>query len=106
MENKDQNNNLQEPQEIDYKAEYERMTAEKDRKEVLTNLEKVLSEKGYSLNAEELSKNTEGVNNDTLKEATKLINNLVKTSPYTYVPGNGATSDKKDRITFEDAINK
>ncbi|MBY0757444.1 hypothetical protein K5V21_18685 [Clostridium sardiniense] len=112
MENQEQNNSQeQEQQEIDYKAEYEKMVTEKERNETLNNFRKVIDERGYSLNEERFSSKCENYDNATLKSFADMIESLDRKPP---ILSGGTPADPENlsrrinqkTLTFTDVINK
>lgn len=111
MENQEQNNNLEEQQELDYKVEYEKMVAEKERNEALNDFRKVIDESGYIINEEKFKAKCESYDNTTLKSFADIIGTLDKKPP---VLGGGTPSDPENlshrmnqkTLTFTDVINK
>lgn len=110
MENQEQSNNSEEQQDIDYKVEYEKMVAEKERKEVLSSFRKVIDESGYIINEEKFSAKCENYDNATLKSFTDMIGILDKKPPKL---SGGTPSDpenlnhrRSQKLTFTDVINK
>ena len=68
IETSTEENQEQEQQEINYKEEYEKIIAGKEREEVLGSFRKVLDEKGFLLDEEKFSSEYEDYDNDTLKK--------------------------------------
>lgn len=112
MESQEQNNKLQEPsQEIDYKAEYEKMIAEKERNEALNGFRKAIDERGYILNEEKFMSKYENYDNATLKSFADIIDSLDKKPPVLsgVTPGDPENLShrlKNEKLTFNDVINK
>lgn len=99
----------QENQEIDYKAEYEKMVAEKERNEVMNNFRKVIDKQGYVLDEENFSAKCESYDNATLNNFVDIINSLSKKTPTIAGrdPVNGGVSTKvikNEKLTFNDVI--
>lgn len=67
---------MEENQEIDYKAEYERMTAEKEREEVISNFKKAMDEEGYEFDEEIFSNNCTKYDNDAFKNFSEMFKAL------------------------------
>lgn len=98
-------------QEIDYKAEYERMVAEKERNEVMNNFRKVIDERGYILDEEKFSSEFEKYDNATLNNFAGILNSLSQKPPVIVGrdPVNGGVSAKvirNEKLSFDDVINK
>ena len=98
-------------QEIDYKAEYEKMVAEKERNEALSSFRKAIDERGYALDEEKFSARCENYDNATLKSFADMIDSLDKKPPVLsgVTPGdpeNFSHRLKNEKLTFNDVINK
>lgn len=63
-------------QEIDYKAEYERMTAEKEREETIKNFKEAMNEQGYEFDEESFSTNSSKYDNQALKNFEEMFRTL------------------------------
>lgn len=99
----------QENQEIDYKAEYERMTAEKEREEVISNFKKDMDEEGYEFDEEIFSANCPNYDNDALKKFCEMFKALKPRSNRGFRFGVSHSDEQhysQPRTTFEDYINR
>ena len=100
---------MEENQEIDYKAEYEKMVAEKERNEAINNFRKVIDDRGYLLDEEKFSAKCESYDNATLNNFADVINSLSQKPPKLsgITPYNGETlreSFKSEKLSFDDVI--
>lgn len=99
-----------EGQEIDYKAEYEKLVAENERKEALNSFRKAIDERGYALDEEKFSAKCENWDNATLKNFTDMIESVDKKPPQFSgrTPNNPEGNKSKsinEKLTFNDVIN-
>lgn len=99
----------QENQEINYKEEYEKMMAEKEREEVVNNFKKAMDEEGYEFDEETFSNNSPNYNNDELKKFSEMFKTLKPRSNRGF--RFGASQPKGEyysqpKATFEDYINR
>lgn len=97
-------------QEIDYKAEYEKMIAAKEREKVINGFKGAVSNKGYLINEELFSKMCDEYDNKTLEGFSNIINSVeqrpIKFSGITPVSGDPVSSRKQvEKITFNDCLN-
>lgn len=102
---------MEENQEIDYKAEYEKMVAEKERNEAINNFRKVIDDRGYLLDEEKFATKCESYDNATLNSFADIIDSLSKKPPRIEGrdPINGGTSSKEfknEKLSFNDVINQ
>lgn len=95
-------------QEIDYKAEYEKMMAEKEREEVVNNFKKAMDEEGYEFDEETFSNNSSNYNNDELKKFSEMFKALKPKSNHPFKIGISQRENQyheQPKATFEDYIN-
>lgn len=101
---------MEENQEIDYKAEYEKMVAEKERNEAINNFRKVIDDKGYLLDEEKFSAKCESYDNATLNSFADIINSLKQKPPiisgHTPIVGSSQKKFNNSKLTFDDVIKK
>ena len=99
---------MEEKQEIDYKAEYEKMIAEKERNEVMNNFRKVIDEKGYLIDEENFSSKFKSYDNATLNSFIDIINSLSEKPPiisgHTPIVGSSQKKFNNSKLTFNDVI--
>lgn len=98
----------QENQEIDYKAKYEEMMAEKEREEVVNNFKKAMDEEGCEFDEETFSNNSPNYNNDELKKFSEMFKTLKPRSNRGFKFGVSRFDEQhysQPRTTFEDYIN-
>lgn len=98
---------MKENQEIDYKAEYEKMTAEKEREEVVSNFKKSMDEEGYEFDEEIFSANCSKYDNEALKNFCEMFKTLKPRSNRGFKIG--ATQSREEHYsqpsaTFKDYI--
>lgn len=99
----------QENQEIDYKAEYEKMANEKEREEVINNLKKVMNDEGYCFDEEIFSSNCPQYNNYDLKNFGEMFKTLKPQSNRGFIIGAKQPKEQyfeQERTTFEDYIKR
>lgn len=99
----------QETQEIDYKAEYEKMVNQKEREEAISSFKESVTNKGYKLDEEKFSTKCEEYDNSTLKSFTDMIDSLsyqVKISGRTPQDGYPTPTNNEEKVTFSDLTNK
>ena len=105
--NEEQTNEILEEQEVDYKAEYEKIMAEKERKEILNNFSNKLKSKNYVFDPIEMSNKLKDIDNETINKFSELTELMWDVNPvYTYIPQSGNTSGVTGRVTFEDEIER
>lgn len=97
-------------QEIDYKAEYERMSAEKEREEVINNFKKAMDEEGYEFDEEIFLNNCPNYDNDALKNFSEMFKTLKPHSKHGFRFAIGAGQPQGEyysqpKPTFENYIN-
>lgn len=93
--------------EIDYKAEYERISAEKEREETVDNFKKVMNDEGYDFNEENFSNNLNQYDNEALKNFGEMFKALKPKSNRGFVIGAGQPQGQQysaQRATFKDYI--
>ena len=76
MENQEQSNNSEEQQNIDYKAEYEKITAEKEREDTITSFKESMDEQGYEFDEESFLTNCDKYDNQSLKNFEEMFRTL------------------------------
>lgn len=96
-------------QEINYKEEYEKMMAEKEREEVVNNFKKAMDEEGYEFDEETFLNNSPNYNNDDLKKISEMFKTLKPRSNRGFRFGVTQSNEQyysQPRATFEDYINR
>ncbi|RXM74759.1 hypothetical protein [Clostridium tetani] len=107
MENLENNEIID--QEIDYKAEYEKMKAEKEREKAINGFKGAVSNKGYVINEELFSTMCKEYDNKTLEGFSKIINAVEQKPPkfsgVTPVAGDSIPTKKEvQKVTFNDYV--
>ncbi|WP_251862143.1 hypothetical protein [Clostridium sp. Marseille-Q2269] len=107
MENEIKNQNIE--QEIDYKAEYEKMIAGKEREKAINGFKGAVSNKGYMINEDLFSKMCDEYDNKTLEGFSNIINAIEQKPKITGItPASGYSSPinkEVEKVTFNDYIN-
>lgn len=107
MENLENNEIID--QEIDYKAEYEKMIAEKEREKAINGFKGAVSNKGYVINEELFSTMCNEYDNKTLEGFSKIINAVERKPPQItgVTPRDGYSMPIKkevEKVTFNDYV--